>query len=281
MPASTRERELARGLADAGEHDLLRRNAGRERALQLAARHHVGAGAEPRQRRDHRLVGIRLHGVADERRHVGEGLGEDAVVPLERRGRIAIERRADGLRRAREIDLLGVQHAVAIGEMVHGDSSVAASRAASRSSMSGFLLAPAGAIGRPCGSRARSAVCGVVATTAPAAHRAARCRAAGRQRQAERQRSARRSRARRDASTVEIGSRCTPPNAATHTTDRRAASERQSRLAASLPRKRYFLPSLFSHFVGLAPHIRGRGAAIAGPALRPSARPTARRTPPW
>ena len=42
-----RERELARGLADAGEHDLLRRDAGGARALELALRHHVGAGAEP------------------------------------------------------------------------------------------------------------------------------------------------------------------------------------------------------------------------------------------
>ena len=54
-----------------------------------------------RQRRDHRLVGIRLHGVADERRHVGEGAGEHLVVPLQRRGRIAIERRADRCRERR------------------------------------------------------------------------------------------------------------------------------------------------------------------------------------
>ena len=52
------------------------------RALELAERHHVGAGAEPRQRRDHGLVGIRLHGVADQRLHVGERLGEDLVVAL-------------------------------------------------------------------------------------------------------------------------------------------------------------------------------------------------------
>ena len=93
-----RERKLARGLADAGEHDLFRRNAGRARAQQFALGDHVGAGAEPRQRRDHRLVGIGLHRVADQRVDVGEGAGEHLVVPLERRGRIAIERRADGLR---------------------------------------------------------------------------------------------------------------------------------------------------------------------------------------
>ena len=71
-----RERELARGLADAGEHDLVRRDAGAARAQQFAFGDDVGAGAEPRQRRDHRLVGIRLHGVADERIDVGEGAGE-------------------------------------------------------------------------------------------------------------------------------------------------------------------------------------------------------------
>ena len=73
--------KLGLRLADAGEHDLVGRNAGGERARELAARHHVGAGAEPRQRADHRLVGIRLHGVADQRPHVREGAGEHLVVP--------------------------------------------------------------------------------------------------------------------------------------------------------------------------------------------------------
>ncbi len=116
-----RERELARGLADAGEHDLVRRDAGRARAHELAFRHHIGAGAERGERLDHRLVGIRLQGVADERRHVGEGAGEHLVVARQRRGRIAIERGADRLREVDEIDRLGVQHAVAIGEMMHGE----------------------------------------------------------------------------------------------------------------------------------------------------------------
>ena len=114
-----REREFARGLADAGEHDLVGGHAGRARALELAFRHHVGAGAELGQRRDHRLVGIRLHGVADQRAHVGEGAGEHLVVPLQRRGRIAIERRADAVGERVEVHRLGVQHAVAIGEVMH------------------------------------------------------------------------------------------------------------------------------------------------------------------
>ena len=96
-----RERELARGLADAREHDLVRRNAGRAGALELALRDHVGAGAEPGQRLDHRLVRVRLHGVADQRAHIREGMREHLVVPLERGGGIAIERRADRRRQRR------------------------------------------------------------------------------------------------------------------------------------------------------------------------------------
>ncbi len=114
------ERQFARGLADAGEHDLVRRHAGRARAQQFAFGDDVGAGAEPRQRRDHRLVGIRLHGVADQRVDIGEGAGEHFVVPLDGRARIAIERRADGVRQRSEIDRFGVEHAVAIGEVMHG-----------------------------------------------------------------------------------------------------------------------------------------------------------------
>ncbi len=86
------------------------------RAQQFAFGDHVGAGAELRQRRDHRLIGIRLHGVADQRIDVGEGAGEHLVVPLDGGARIAIERRADGLRQRDEIDRFGMQHAVAIGE---------------------------------------------------------------------------------------------------------------------------------------------------------------------
>ena len=44
---------------------------------------------------NHRLVGVRLHGVADQRVEAGEGLAEDAVVAHQRRRRIAVEGRAD------------------------------------------------------------------------------------------------------------------------------------------------------------------------------------------
>jgi hypothetical protein len=65
------------------------------------------------------LVGIRLHGVADERGHVRERVGEHPVVPFDRGGRIAIERRADLLGNGGEIHRLGVERAVAIGEVMH------------------------------------------------------------------------------------------------------------------------------------------------------------------
>ena len=115
-----RRAQFGLGLADAREQDLARRNPRRQRALQFAAGHHVGPGAELGQRAQHRLVGIRLHGVADQRLLAGKGLGEDAVVALQRRRRIAIERRADGIREFGQVDGFGVQHAVAIVEMVHG-----------------------------------------------------------------------------------------------------------------------------------------------------------------
>ncbi len=97
-------------------------NAGRARTPELASRHHIGSGAEIGERLDHGLVGIRLHRVADERLHVGEGVREYLVMPFERRGRVAIERGADRLRKIDEVDRFGVQHAVAVGEMVHGSS---------------------------------------------------------------------------------------------------------------------------------------------------------------
>jgi len=113
--------QLGFGLADAGKDDLLRGDAGRERALQFAAGDDVGAGAESRQRAEHRLIGIGLHRVADEDLLAGKGLREHAIVPLQRRRRIAIEGRADGRGESGQIDRLGVQHAVAIVEVIHGN----------------------------------------------------------------------------------------------------------------------------------------------------------------
>ena len=64
--------KLGAGLADPGEDDALRRNAGGESTSQLAFGDHIGAGAEPGKKPQHRLIGIRLDRIADERRIAGE-----------------------------------------------------------------------------------------------------------------------------------------------------------------------------------------------------------------
>ncbi len=117
-----REIHLTGRLADTGEHDAACRNAGGERAAQFAFGNDVDAGAELAERLQHRLVRIRLHGVADHGVDIAEGFGEDAVVALKRCGRIAIERRADGLGDFRNGDVLGVKDAVAVFKVVHGVS---------------------------------------------------------------------------------------------------------------------------------------------------------------
>ena len=99
MPSRQRVGHLLAGLADAGKDDAVGRHAGGPRAAQLAFRHHVHAGAEARQRGDHRLVGVGLDGVADQRVEPGEGLLQHAVVPLQRGGAVAVEGRADRARR--------------------------------------------------------------------------------------------------------------------------------------------------------------------------------------
>ena len=68
----------------------------------------------------HGLVGVGLDGVADERVEAGEGLVQHAVVPLQRRRRIAIEGGADLGGDAGEAHILRVEDAADIAEMVHG-----------------------------------------------------------------------------------------------------------------------------------------------------------------
>ena len=119
MSASSAAAISARRLPDAGKGDAVARHARLHRAEQFAARHHVHAGAQSGQRRQHGLVGIGLHRVADERRQRREGFGEDAVMALDRRRRIAIEGRADLVGDARQRHVFGKERAVAIGEMMH------------------------------------------------------------------------------------------------------------------------------------------------------------------
>ena len=114
-----RQIDLGDGLANAGEHDLVGGNAGSHGPQQFAARHHVGASAEIAERLQHRLVGIRLHRVTDQRIDIGEGVGEDLVMARQRRRRIAIERSADIRGDRLHGNALGSQDAAVMFEMVH------------------------------------------------------------------------------------------------------------------------------------------------------------------
>ena len=80
MPASS-PKAISRAVLPTPEKTIL--SAGyprRERAAKLALRHDVGAGAEPAERRDDRLVGVRLQRVADQMVEAREGFVEDAIV---------------------------------------------------------------------------------------------------------------------------------------------------------------------------------------------------------
>ena len=72
---------LVAALADAGEHDALRRHAGRERPLQLAAGHDLRAGARLREGAHDRKIAVRLERVADHHPLAGER-GEEPAQPL-------------------------------------------------------------------------------------------------------------------------------------------------------------------------------------------------------
>ena len=91
-----------------------------QRAAQLAFGDHVHAGAEAGERGENSLVGVRLHGVADERVEPLEGFREDTVVARQRRRGIAVERGADGFRDGGHRHVFGMQDAVTILEMIHG-----------------------------------------------------------------------------------------------------------------------------------------------------------------
>ena len=91
-------------------------------AAQFAFRDHVHAGAEARERAQHRLVGIGLHRVADERVLTGEGLDEHLIMADDRRGGIAVERRFDLARDRAQVDTFGMKDAVDLVKMAHGRS---------------------------------------------------------------------------------------------------------------------------------------------------------------
>ena len=118
------QRDLPRCLANARESDALPRHASGAGAAQFAFGDHIHAGAQLRERLQHRLIGIGFHGEADQRVQVRKGVGEDLVVSAQRRGRIAIERRLDTVCDQGKGYILRMEDAVAIGEMMHGLRSI-------------------------------------------------------------------------------------------------------------------------------------------------------------
>src|SRR5262249_58539540 len=114
-----RMRHLGACLADPGEDDLVRRHARRPRTPELAFRYHVHASAEAGQGGDDGLVGVGLDGITDERVEASEGLDQDAIVALQGRRCVAIERRANLLSDVEEAHALRVEDAAGVAEMVH------------------------------------------------------------------------------------------------------------------------------------------------------------------
>ncbi len=105
-PPLQREAQLGRALADAREHDALRRDASRECAQQFAAAHHVGAGALGREYAQHREMVVRLHRVVDARpesiQRAGQRAGQRAIARPHDARRVDPDGRAQRIGHARE-----------------------------------------------------------------------------------------------------------------------------------------------------------------------------------
>jgi hypothetical protein len=118
--AFERERHLRRGLADAGEDDLLACNPGGAGAAILAAGDDVGAEPLGGQRRQHGGIGVRLHRISDER-VVQSGQGRPQLMRAAPHHGAGIDenRRADGARDIGQRHRLAVNDAGTGREMVH------------------------------------------------------------------------------------------------------------------------------------------------------------------
>ena len=122
------EGQFGVGLAHAREDDAARRNAGLQRPPDLALGHRIGTAAEPGERGQHRQIGIGLHregdqGVAQCRPMGRDGVGQQAVMPRQGRGRIDIGGRADSIGERFQRHAFGLKRAVDPVEMVQGNPS--------------------------------------------------------------------------------------------------------------------------------------------------------------
>ena len=113
------QRDFRRGLADTGKCDARSRHAGCAGAPQFAFRYNIHACAKARQRCQHGLIGVCLHGVTDQHILIGERVAEHIEMTNDRRRRIAIERRADFGGQIPQVHIFGMQDAVDRMKMTH------------------------------------------------------------------------------------------------------------------------------------------------------------------
>ena len=115
-----RKAHLVLGLADARKDDLVAGNARGTRSLIFAARDDVGAEARSGERRNDRAIGIGLDRISDQRIVERRQRGAKRVdVTAHRRGRIDIDRRADGRRNLGKRHVFAMKLAVLQAEVVH------------------------------------------------------------------------------------------------------------------------------------------------------------------
>src|ERR1700749_2678758 len=112
------ELHLRPRLADAGKHDARRRNAYGQGLLEFTARHDISTGTQARKSLQHREIAVRLYRESNQR-IFWQRIGDGAILPLQHRGRIAIEWRADAIGEGRQIDIRGKELVMEIPKAAH------------------------------------------------------------------------------------------------------------------------------------------------------------------
>ena len=109
---------LAR-FADAGEDDAIGRHACGKGGAYFAFAHHIRPHAAIAQRADNGDIAARLHRETEQRIERRQRFAQHGDMARKRGGRIAIKGRAHLGRDAGEGDILGMEFAVTVGEMIH------------------------------------------------------------------------------------------------------------------------------------------------------------------
>ncbi len=106
-------------LADAGEDHPGWVATGFQHPLQLTGRNNIEAGTESGQNIQHGQIAVGFYRVAHQMRMIPKGIVVGPIVPLERRAGVYIGRSAKTIGNGRDRDILGVELAVAVVEMIH------------------------------------------------------------------------------------------------------------------------------------------------------------------